>query len=32
MSSVQTAIFGDLLRHIRLAAGLTEEELAERAG
>ena len=24
--------FGDVLRHYRLAAGLTQEELAERAG
>src|SRR5687768_1970497 len=26
------ARFGDLLRHYRIAAGLTQEELAERAG
>ncbi|MCD6032193.1 MAG: transcriptional regulator, family, partial [Thermomicrobiales bacterium] len=35
MATEQDAVlasFGDLLRHHRLAAGLTQEELAERAG
>jgi eukaryotic-like serine/threonine-protein kinase len=32
MSSLPSAPFGDLLRRYRLAAGLTQEELAERAG
>jgi len=32
MSTVRTTSFGDLLRRFRLAAGLTQEELAERAG
>jgi predicted ATPase/DNA-binding XRE family transcriptional regulator len=32
MSTVRTTSFGDLLRRLRLAAGLTQEELAERAG
>lgn len=31
MHNVDTVSFGDLLRHYRLAAGLTQEELAERA-
>src|SRR5262249_47360755 len=31
MSSLPSAPFGDLLRRYRLAAGLTQEELAERA-
>jgi predicted ATPase/transcriptional regulator with XRE-family HTH domain len=32
MSTVRTTSFGDLLRRLRVAAGLTQEELAERAG
>lgn len=32
MDSGKTLAFGDLLRHYRDAAGLTQEELAERAG
>lgn len=32
MEIVQTASFGEALRRYRLAAGLTQEELAERAG
>ena len=35
MATEQDAVlasFGDLLRHHRLAAGLTQEELADRAG
>ncbi len=32
MTAAQPSIFGDLLRRRRLAAGLTQEELAERAG
>jgi transcriptional regulator with XRE-family HTH domain len=32
MSMMPTSPFGDLLRKYRLAAGLTQEELAERAG
>lgn len=32
MASVQPRSFGDLLRRYRVAAGLTQEELAERAG
>src|SRR5947208_15704594 len=32
MDSVQSVAFGTLLRRARLAAGLTQEELAERAG
>lgn len=32
MASVQPRSFGELLRRYRIAAGLTQEELAERAG
>jgi predicted ATPase/DNA-binding XRE family transcriptional regulator len=32
MATDKTASFGDLLRHHRLATGLTQEELADRAG
>ncbi len=32
MATVSSQSFGDLLRHYRLAAGLTQEELAEQAG
>lgn len=32
MASAHPASFGDLLRHFRLAVGLSQEELAERAG
>jgi predicted ATPase/transcriptional regulator with XRE-family HTH domain len=32
MATTSTATFGALLRHHRLAAGLTQEDLAERAG
>jgi predicted ATPase/transcriptional regulator with XRE-family HTH domain len=32
MGSVQTVAFGDLVRRYRVAADLTQEELAERAG
>lgn len=32
MASSQPRTFGDLLRRFRIAAGLTQEELAERAG
>jgi predicted ATPase/transcriptional regulator with XRE-family HTH domain len=32
MSTLRTTSFGDLLRRLRVAAGLTQEELAERAG
>src|SRR5215831_17125191 len=32
MGSAQPSNFGELLRRFRLAAGLTQEELAERAG
>lgn len=32
MGTVQTASFGSLVRHHRVSAGLTQEELAERAG
>jgi transcriptional regulator with XRE-family HTH domain len=32
MTSAQPAAFGELLKHYRLAAGLTQEALAERAG
>jgi predicted ATPase/DNA-binding XRE family transcriptional regulator len=32
MATEQHAAFGDLLRHARQTAGLTQEELAERAG
>jgi len=32
MATVSSQSFGDLLRHYRLAAGLTQEELADQAG
>ena len=32
MDGAETLAFGDLLRRYRDAAGLTQEELAERAG
>src|SRR6266567_3561500 len=32
MATVSLQSFGDLLRHYRLAAGLTQEELADQAG
>src|SRR5260370_6603575 len=32
MTTVSSQSFGDLLRRYRLAAGLTQEELAEQAG
>jgi tetratricopeptide (TPR) repeat protein/transcriptional regulator with XRE-family HTH domain len=32
MAAARTVLFGDLLRRYRVAAGLTQEELAERAG
>ncbi len=32
MATTTETGFGELLRHYRIAAGLTQEELAERAG
>ena len=32
MTTMTETGFGELLRHYRIAAGLTQEELAERAG